>query len=169
MTMVLGSKNKAKVKAVESCFPKNKILTVNVESGVADQPLSDEETRNGAINRAISAQKLRKQAIGIGLEGGVMFIDSEPFLCNWGAMVTVNGDLYTAAGARISLPKQFSQKLNDGHELSNIMDEYVNKKDIRNHEGAIGIFTNGEILRNDMFTHVVKLLKGQALYKESLY
>lgn len=169
MKIVLGSANKAKLKAVESCFPRNKILTVNVDSGVADQPLSDEETRKGAINRAISAQKLHEQAIGIGLEGGVMFIESKPFLCNWGAMVTVNGHLYTAAGARISLPTQFSSKLKARHELSDLMDEYVNKKGIRNHEGAIGIFTNGEILRNDMFTHVVKLLKGQALYKENLY
>src|SRR5690625_1109170 len=117
MKIVLGSENKAKLKAVESCFPKNRILTENVESGVADQPLSDEETRKGAINRAISAQKLHEQSVGIGLEGGVMFIDSHPFLCNWGAMVTVKGDLYTAAGARIPLPKQFSSKLKSGYEL----------------------------------------------------
>src|SRR5690625_4013085 len=168
MAIVLGSENKAKIKAVQLCFPKRKILTENVNSGVANQPLSDIETRNGAINRAISAQNLHKQAIGIGLEGGVMLIDSQPFLCNWGAMVTVEGNLYTAAGARIPLPKQYLSKLKNGDELSCLMDEYVNKKGIRNHEGASGIFTNGEILRNDMFNHVVKLLKGQVSYEENL-
>ncbi len=164
MTIVLGSKNKAKLRAVQSCFPNEKIMTATVASNVSNQPLSDHETKKGAINRAMAAQQLQKQTIGIGLEGGVMYIDCHPFLCNWGALVTANGSLYTAAGARIPLPKQFSSYLKQGHELSELVDDYVNKQGIRHHEGAIGIFTNGEILRDDMFVHVIRLLKGQAMY-----
>jgi len=44
------------------------------------------------------------------------------------------------------------------------MDDYTRKKNIRHHEGAIGIFTNGKMLRKDMFAHVVILLRGQLEY-----
>lgn len=41
------------------------------------------------------------------------------------------------------------------------MDEWVNKRGVRQKEGAIGIFTNGEIDRSTMFIHTLQLLKGQ--------
>jgi len=165
MNIVLGSLNKAKQKAVESCFPNDNVITKNVDSGVSKQPLTDEETRKGAVHRAQIAQKLYPDAIGIGLEGGVMFIDGEPYLCNWGALVTTEGTVFTAAGARFKLPNSFTIDLKSGRELSDIMESYVNKKQIRHHEGAIGIFTNGQILRNEMFEHVLKVLKGQMEYE----
>jgi len=167
MNIVLGSLNKAKQKAVEACFPNENIIVKSVDSGVSKQPQSDYETREGAIHRAQLAQKLHPNSIGIGLEGGVMFIDEEPYLCNWGALVTENS-VFTAAGARIKLPNTFTSKLEKGLELSDIMDEYVNKKHIRHHEGAIGIFTNGQIIRSVMFEHVIKLLKGQMEYSKSI-
>lgn len=164
MKIVLGSLNKAKQRAVEKCFPNDHVIAKHVDSGVSKQPLSDHETREGAIHRAQLAQKFSPTSIGIGLEGGVMLIEGEPYLCNWGALVATGGTVFTAAGARIKLPNTFTSKLEKGLELSDIMDDYVNKKHIRHHEGAIGIFTNGQIMRSDMFVHVIKLLKGQMEY-----
>jgi inosine/xanthosine triphosphatase len=45
------------------------------------------------------------------------------------------------------------------------MDDFTKKQNIRNHEGAIGIFTNGFVNRVDMFSHVTKLLYGQYQYR----
>ena len=54
-----------------------------MSSGVADQPLGDEETKSGAINRAKNAFHAYMQknsvapAFAIGMEGGVALIRDE--------------------------------------------------------------------------------------------
>lgn len=52
MKVVVGSKNKTKVGAVEKVWKDAEITSLSVPSGVAAQPFSDEETMQGAINRA---------------------------------------------------------------------------------------------------------------------
>ena len=91
MEFIIGTTNQAKVKAamtvIESHFPGSSLSEVKVPSGVKDQPFGDEETRAGALNRAINASHVQEGAIGIGLEGGVRMLGSEMFVCNWGALV----------------------------------------------------------------------------------
>ncbi|WP_068674794.1 DUF84 family protein [Oceanobacillus sp. Castelsardo] len=164
MNIIVGSKNPTKIKAVEEIFPEAKVTPLNVSSDVSAQPFSDEETRKGAINRAKYCQDSSANVIGIGLEGGVMYVGSELYLCNWGALMTAN-QTFTASGARILLPKEIDLKLQEGMELGNIMDNYSMRKEVRNNEGAIGIFTNDLISRKEMFSHVVKLLRGQWEYE----
>src|SRR6185369_14378030 len=75
MLVVIGSTNKTKIQAVEQAFldiPNVKVVGVEVKSGVSEQPMSDEETQNGAENRARAALAATPKAdIAIGLEGGV--------------------------------------------------------------------------------------------------
>jgi inosine/xanthosine triphosphatase len=168
MHIIVGSLNKTKVSAVAGIFPDDIVVAEDVPSGVSAQPIGDVETRQGAIHRANRAYALGNNAgIGIGLEGGVMEIAGELFLNNWGALVYEQGKLYTAAGARIALPVDFKSKIQDGLELSVMMDEFTMKQNIRNEEGAIGIFTNNRIDRTAMFSHIVALLKGQMEYDRS--
>jgi non-canonical (house-cleaning) NTP pyrophosphatase len=47
------------------------------------------------------------------------------------------------------------------------MEDYAKIQNVRKHEGAVGIFTNGLITRVDMFTHVMNILVGQFKYKQS--
>lgn len=164
MNLVIGSKNPTKIKAVEGIFPTYPVTSLDVPSNVSAQPFSDEETRQGAINRAMQCAKTNTNSVGIGLEGGVMYVESQLFLCNWGALVTENEEIYTASGARIVLPKVFDEKLKSGIELGDIMDHYAKKQGVRKKEGAIGVFTNDLISRQEMFAHVVKLLRGQWEY-----
>lgn len=169
MKIVLGSHNRAKLAAVEAVFTDAHIICENIASNVSAQPLSDEETMQGAINRAAGAAKQIDDAYGIGLEGGVMTINDEIYLCNWGALQTPSGAVITASGARIILPSTFKQPLQCGTELSELMDAWANKRNIRHNEGAIGIFTNGEINRSAMFVHVLQLLKGQLALQEKSF
>ena len=61
MQVVVASWNPVKVgaarEAFETLFPDSEIdvKSVDVDSGVSDQPESDDETRQGARNRAIRA------------------------------------------------------------------------------------------------------------------
>lgn len=162
MKIIIGSKNPSKIKAVESVFSKSEVLSLDVLSQVSVQPFSDDETMNGAINRA--KQCASYDAIGIGLEGGVMYLEGKLFLCNWGALATTDNRIYLASGARIPLPKEINVQLKAGFELGDLMDIYSEKQGVRNKEGAIGIFTNELVTRHEMFTHIVQLLYGQWEY-----
>ncbi|MDL4839389.1 DUF84 family protein [Aquibacillus rhizosphaerae] len=164
MKVFIGSNNPAKITAVENVFTKLKIVAHDVPSHVSSQPYSDTETLEGAINRAQECASLAEDVIGIGLEGGVMELNKKLLLCNWGALVDESGELFVASGARIPLPKEISEQLLKGIELGEIMDWYVKKKDVRKNQGAIGIFTDELVGREEMFRHVVKLLKGQYDY-----
>lgn len=168
MKIVVGSLNQTKIKAVQAVFKEADVLAKAVPSGVRRQPIGDEETLQGAINRARYSIENYPYDIGIGLEGGVLFLGEGLYLCNWGALIMSNGKVFTAGGARILLPNEFKTRIENGVELSDVMDEYTKKKGIRHHEGAIGIFTNRRVLRHEMFTHIVTLLKGQMEYNHKL-
>lgn len=166
LRVVIGSKNKNKVNAVIDVFGKNDFIfdKMAVQSGVSDQPFSDNETIQGAVNRAKESRKYGD--IGIGLEAGVQDTSYGLSLINWGALVDENDNLYIAGGTRILLPDEVANELSKGLELAEVMDTYCNRKDIRSNEGAIGIFTNNEVVRKDIFTHISKLLLGQYLYNK---
>ena len=160
MKITIGSLNPTKVEAVKSVFHHYEVIGKNVPSNVSNQPMTDQETMEGAINRANNAKRDGNSEIGIGLEGGVIIENDRLFLCNWGALVYEN-ETILASGAKILLPREFMKELKNGIELSDIMDSYTNEKDIRSKEGAVGIFTNGQITRTQIFEHISKLLLGQ--------
>lgn len=168
MKIIIGSKNPAKIHAVQVGFQsyQAEFTSMNVPSGVKEQPFSDEETIKGAINRAYAALKEGDGEIGIGLEGGVQETECGLFLCNWGALVEDGEVPIIAGGARIPLPETVAVRLLVGEELGPVMDNFTNKEDIRKKEGAVGVFTNGHISRAEMFAHVMKLLVGQYEYRK---
>lgn len=163
LKIAIGTLNPAKVLAVKNVFQfkENEILPTKVPSGVSDQPFSDEETMEGAVNRAIAARKKENADIGIGLEGGVVETPKGLFLVNWGALCTRDDEVFVAGGARIPLPKEVADGVRAGKELGVVMNEYTNKLDVGKNEGAIGVFTSKEVSRADMFTHILKLVIGQ--------
>lgn len=162
----IASKNQAKIKAVASAMEELGLQfdlhSQETLSGVAEQPRSVEETRAGAINRA-KALALHPFDIAIGLEGGVYELGGQMYVCNWGALAANDGKLWTAAGAQIPLPEAVAEKLRAGHELGPVMDEYAKETGTRYHRGAVGVLTQGVVNRDEMFSHIVKLLLGQFL------
>jgi inosine/xanthosine triphosphatase len=164
MKIIVGSKNPTKVNAVQGVFTHEEVIGRDVDSLVAPQPFSDQETMQGAMNRAKQCAEIEADVVGIGLEGGVMYVGDQLFLCNWGALVTPNGETFTASGARVLLPKEIEVELLNGVELGVIMDRYAKKSGVSKKEGAIGIFTNDLLSRQEMFAQVVTLLKGQWSY-----
>ncbi|GEK33862.1 DUF84 family protein [Kurthia sibirica] len=169
MLVAIGTKNKAKIQAVKVACNRAELqetidfVTYDVASLVSAQPFSDEETCLGAINRAQAALKKGNATIGIGLEGGVKWQGKQLYLCNWAALATKD-QVFTAAGAQIPLPLDITQQLLMGVELGPIMDAYAQQEDVRQHAGAIGIFTDGLIDRSEMFEHTVLMLLGQYRY-----
>lgn len=165
MNIIVGSLNKTKIDAIRTVFPGANVKGFSVPSLVLAQPIGEEMTRRGAINRALHSKRLAKDCIGIGLEGGVTFHEEKFYLCNWGALVFEDEQIVTASGAKIELPNEMIAPIFAGKELATVMNEYTKKSNIRFHEGAIGIFTNHLLLRKQMYEQIALLLKGQYEYK----
>jgi inosine/xanthosine triphosphatase len=161
----LGSSNKVKVAATKKVLEplEYDVVSIQAKSMVDNQPKSDEETITGAINRA---RELPSDGLRIGLEAGVQYHLGKLFLTNWGALIDEQETIYIAGGTRIPLPKEIEFKIiNEHKELAIAMEEFTSVKDIRSKQGAIGIFTQDFVKREDIFIHIVKLLYGQYLHK----
>ncbi|WP_070120547.1 DUF84 family protein [Bacillus marinisedimentorum] len=166
MKIAIGSTNPVKAEAVREVFghEANKFIELHAVSGVSAQPFGDEETAQGAINRAKACLEKSDADLAIGLEGGVTDTKHGMFVCNWGAISDRSGKILIASGARFLLPEEVSEKVKEGRELGEVMDWFTKRKNIRKKEGAIGIFTNGLVTRQEMYHHLVKLLAGQYEY-----
>ncbi|MBP1915316.1 DUF84 family protein [Lederbergia galactosidilytica] len=171
MRIGVGSRNKAKLKAVETVLQtlENKldIVAIDAPSDVSSMPFSDEETMKGALNRAEFCVHQHDVDFGVGLEGGVTETPAGLFIINWGALAVKDQATFVAGGARIKLPEEIAKRLRSGEELGPVMDDFCHRENIRHGEGAIGVFTNGMITRDQMFTHIMKLLVGQYQYQLS--
>ncbi|MBS4173857.1 DUF84 family protein [Bacillus sp. FJAT-49736] len=170
MFVAIGSENPAKINAVKLAFKEIKVdinlQPMDVPSGVSAQPFSDEETIKGAIQRAENCLMDPKMDIAIGLEGGVTETKYGLSICNWGALIVKGSNPIIAGGARFILPEEISARLRTGNELGPVMDDYAHKQNVRKKEGAVGIFTNGLVTREEMFVHVMKLLIGQYQFQD---
>lgn len=171
MFVAIGTKNRAKTSAIENVvrlyFDNVEFQQYDVASNVSEQPFSDEETRQGAINRALNTLEVSQADLSFGLEGGVREIDGVMYCCNWGAVALKDGTVISSGGAEFRLPEEVANELRNGKELGPVMDAYTKQKDTRHHSGAIGVLTAGLIDRTEMFEHIVKLLIGQQLFLQS--
>ena len=155
MRVALGSLNRAKRDAVERALDafgvRGEIECVNVPSGVRAQPLSDEETRRGAVERARRARMETGAHVGVGLEGGVEETEHGMMLVNWAAVAYGDDDVAVGGGLRMTLPDEIAQGIRAGMELGDVMDTWMGKTGLRHGEGAIGVLTGGRITRSGMF------------------
>lgn len=165
MKVYLGSKNRNKVEATKEVLSQYgyEIIGMEVDSLVGAQPKCDLDTLNGARNRA---HALPKDGLRIGLEAGIEILDNIMYLTNFGVLIDEDDNEYYAGGTRIPLPEEIAKLIiDDKLELSDAMDHYFSTQDIKHKNGAIGYFTKDLVVRVDIFTHIVKLLYGQYLYK----
>lgn len=164
MKIIVGSTNKVKVNAVKEVLEilGHEVIGEEAPSGVSNQPFSDQETLEGAYNRASTVSA--RAEIGIGLEAGVEELNGIYYLVNWGVLKTRDGKVFYAGGTRLPLPYELVAPLKEGKELSEVIDDYSSRLDVRSNEGAIGILTADFYNRKENFVHIIRLLWGQYLY-----
>ena len=152
MKIAIGSTNPTKVEAARRAaakvWPEDEVVVVAVPSGVGEQPISDDETIQGAVNRTRSTlAAVDGAAIGMGVEGGVQDTPFRMFVGGWAAVVGRDGYLGIGAGGRVLLPESIASRIRAGEELGPVMDDFSGRHNVKHGEGAIGIFTNGLIER----------------------
>lgn len=157
-TVVVGSKNPAKMEAVkeafESVFPNETFVYVShdAQSGVPDQPFGSEETRKGAKNRADDCLRVRLGAdYCVGLEGGLEEEAGEFWAMAWMCVVDSGGNYGFGKTGAFLLPTEVSQYIHEGKELGDAVDIVFNKINLKHAEGTVGVLTNNLILRKDFY------------------
>jgi inosine/xanthosine triphosphatase len=178
MRVALGTKNEAKTKACisvfERAFPGEHIDVsgYSVESGVSDMPMSNDETYEGALNRALELTLLDSSAdYYVGLEGGVQEgPKGRLYLLGWAAIIKAGSDLdYAGHSGGIELPDEIADKLREGAELGPLIQEMTGdeKNEIRHTLGTNGLLTNGLYSRDKEFEDAIACALGISLSAEN--
>ncbi len=183
MILAVGSTNPVKVNsavvAASETWPEVRVKGFEVESGISEQPMSDDETRKGAQNRSQVVYKKmleklkteksdqkkevaqnKNQLLGLGLEGGVFQReDGELWSTVW-VVVWDGQKLYEANGARFKVPDKIAKPILQGEEMGPVVSELFGGEDIKRKNGAIGVVTNNFVDRTEEYAAIVKLALG---------
>lgn len=169
--VAIGTLRPPKVEAVRTAM--NKVLgplgyrpeaisyvAREVESGVSAMPLSVQEIRRGAHNRAMEVRRLIEAELGpvdfaIGLEGGFFILSAEDqehiHLQSW-AFVHHNGIGHYGSSMSMPVPMAVAREVFDNKkELGEVIDDFAKRKDVRNQDGAFGVFSLGLLTRQQAF------------------
>lgn len=161
MKIIVASKNPVKINAVKegfaSYFEKFDIESCTVSSGVADQPMSDAETRRGARNRASGAKEVYPQAdFWIGIEGGVERDANGLTAFAWIVILSKDksGESRTTT---FSLPQKVVGLIDQGYELGVANDMIFHQHNSKQNTGAVGLLTHNVITRTQLYVQAVRL------------
>lgn len=162
MKIVVGSENPVKINAVREVFKEVlgsvEVVGVAVNSGVSEQPMSDEETIRGAKARAKKAIKKVKDAdYGVGLEGGVYDQGEKLYEAAWCAVLRSDGVEGLGGGLRFEIPPKVAEKIRQGGELGPLMDDLLGRADVKQQEGVIGVLTKHHVTRTGAYKQLVYL------------
>ncbi|EGS6499982.1 inosine/xanthosine triphosphatase [Vibrio parahaemolyticus] len=151
--VVIASLNPAKINAVksafQSAFPQQafEFVGISVPSEVADQPMTNEETHRGAVNRVKNAKVEMPTAdfyVGLeaGIEGNVTF-----------AWMVIESDTHRgeSRSANLMLPPEVLAQLADANELGDVMDKVFGTENIKQKGGAISLLTQNQLTRSSVY------------------
>lgn len=159
MKVGVGSTNPVKLEATKECFElverKVEVEELDVDSGVSDQPTSDEEAITGALNRAKRVREIGSYDFSVGLEGSVSDTQFGMFLTGWSYLIDDDGERYIGGGGRLQLPESVASRIRKGEELGPIMDDLTGEEEIKRGPGAIGVFTDEIITRESAYRNAL--------------
>jgi inosine/xanthosine triphosphatase len=175
MHIFVGSTNPVKVNATINAasehWPDVTVEGLSVDTGVDEQPRSDEETKQGAINRAKAAfalgleqhPELDGEVLGMGLEGGVVDEGTEMWTTVWAVVIDGEGNTGQASGSRFLVPEEMAAKIRTGEEMGPVTARVLNEENlerIKTQEGLVGIVTEGFVDRTEEYQSIAKLALG---------
>ena len=151
--IVVGSENPVKIEAVKQAFelvwPNEdwQVEGVGVDSGVSDQPMSDQEGIQGATNRAKRSLTESDADFSVGLEGGLEQIEGKWFDCGWIVVIDKEGGLGIGSTIRMRVPEEMMDLIKQGFGLGMVDDKVFGLENSKQASGHFGIMTNDVITR----------------------
>lgn len=173
--IIIGSHNPVKIQAAQHAlalfYPNADIQSEGVAapSLVSEQPMTEKETQQGAINRLKYCQAQANADYYFSMEGGVDNFSSGPATF---AYVAISDGKHQSVGrsANLPIPKKVFQQLLKDRELGDVMDELFGTTNIKQAGGAIGLLTGNKATRESIYTQAIVLamapLLNPTLYDE---
>ena len=164
MKIIVASLNPVKLSAVKQAFrtqfpdARPELIPHSVETGVSEQPMSDEETRQGARNRVLGVRSLEPEAdYWVGLEGGIEVVDDDLLAFAWMAVGDRSGRISEARSATLPLPPAIRDLVAGGMELGDANDLVFATVNSKQGGGAFGLLTDGLLTRESIYTETLIL------------
>lgn len=161
MKIVVASENPVKIEAVRvgfsEMFPTEALEVVGAAaaSGVSAQPITDDETRLGAENRAEAVRMRHPEAdFWVGIEGGLHPAGETYEVFAW-VVIASRFHKGIAKTGMFFLPPALAELVRQGKELGEADDIVFGKVNSKQETGAIGILTNDRITRQSYYTAAV--------------
>ena len=174
MKVIVASQNPVKIEAVKAGFEEMfstqsfDFEGVKVPSGVSDQPMTNEETLQGAMNRAHNARKETPDAdFWVGVEGGIEKFRGEGETFAWIYVLSdsLSGKAKTGS---FFLPKKVFDLVESGMELGHADDMVFGQSNSKQKNGAVGLLTGDVMTRKSLYMPAVILalipFKNQEFY-----
>jgi len=162
--IVVTSHNPVKISAVREAFlsqlPGNEfqLIPLGVKSGVPDQPVTDDETLEGARNRVSNAKlEIPDADYWVGLEGGLDLFDGHLMAFAWMVIAGKGGRTSEARSATLPLPPEVQQLVSQGLELGEANDQVFSTLNSKQGGGAYGLLTDGLMTRESIYTQTLIL------------
>ena len=161
--IIVGSRNQVKIDAArigfERIFPSETFIGegISVPSGVRDQPMTDQETLQGALQRAQAVREASPQGdFWCGIEGGLEEVQGEMHVFAW-VVILSSTSLGKAKSGTFILPPGLSSLVRSGLELGHADDKFFGRTNSKTDNGSVGILTDDAITRRDYYIHPVML------------
>jgi len=162
--IIIASKNPVKIDSTQVGFAKMfkdeifEIEGLSVESGVSDQPMSEEETLKGATNRVNNVSNLSPEAdYWVGIEGGSKVVGEGMETFAWVVIKSKNEMVSQGRTASFYLPKEIVALVREGMELGEADDIVFKRTNSKQANGAVGILTGDVLTRADYYETAVIL------------
>jgi inosine/xanthosine triphosphatase len=171
MIIAVGSTNPTKIRPVKAVFAKLfthvTVKGVSVDSGVDDQPMTDEVMYNGALNRAKNAIKKVKDAqYGVGIEGGLHKYSYGWFERSLIVIVNRKGDIGVGSSGGLALPNRILKRIHEGKNLEEAVDELFGTHKVGEGIGMFGLMTNNVVTRAAGMKHGVAFALARFLHAD---
>ncbi len=165
MIIKVASTNSIKVDAVQeilqdySHLKDASVVSLNVSSGVSDQPKSLEETVQGAMNRAKNA--FRDCTYAFGIESGLMSVPSTKsgFMDVCVCAIFDGNEYHLGLSSAWEAPKQvMHHMLVEGLDMTQaaVKAGFTDNPNIGAAEGLVGIVTKGRLTRKDYTKQAIR-------------
>ncbi|WP_406663933.1 inosine/xanthosine triphosphatase [Gallaecimonas sp. GXIMD1310] len=171
LTIVVGSTNPVKIAAAKTAlaafFPDSSITCQGIDapSGVPDQPMSDADTRQGALNRLHYCQQHKAADFYVAIEGGVDKLADGPATFAYVAIADAK-QRSVGRSASLPLPESVYQALAAGEELGDVMDRLFGTSNIKQQCGAIGLLTGHQATRESTYILALTLAFAPFLHPD---
>lgn len=162
--IVVASKNPVKITTTLAGFKKMfqnesfEVTGTSVKSDVSDQPVTEEETLQGALNRVENAQISEPNAdYWVGIEGGIQETNGALLTFAWIVVKSTDGKLGKGRTGSFFLPNKVAQLIKQGKELGEADDIVFNKQNSKQENGAVGILTGDVLTRGTFYEPAIVL------------